>query len=624
MSSIASDPIEPIVSDVTGPTLRPDCSADRTAGNLTLVQAVDNGDSELAKQHDVGAREQVFMSQDILPLIFLHSKELGQLDRDRDSDHERANSQELAQPYSWKASLASLIVVNKSFFHTGTNLLWDTMDSFTPVLKLLPWFSGEYKGIGVSFSTLTRTTLGLLTRTLFSQQAYEYLGSKDWDRFRVYSSRIHHLKIESTPDIVIPHDMLLQLLFLHQRPDPLFEGLHSITFSGAASQALHMLFLFVGPPLQSLEVSVATLEQQSKVLAVLPVLPKKTTSLDTFRYSGPLCREFILHVSNIKTLRLLRLKIETESRLTVSDVELLRNLPNLRKLQLELELAGLELSDDEASVTWTKIRRKPETYGWQLELSGTGWNLMCAAWAIAPSLLRCVTLQATGFANNFVISSLLSQFFASNQSLEGFSMHFGETGSLSSLSPPVKANEINATTQALKKHKNIVSFMMTDLPHFVGEFISPMLQASLPRWKRLKILHFRLHESAIVPEDGTKCFPSLTFLFTICKECPNIEELDFQFDDDQITEPANINWSRPPFPTVHPLRSLSIGTVDAYLELEMVQKAAIGAYIAGLFPRLESLTGFADETWREIEVLVKVYQVVRDWDPIDPRTPSKA
>ncbi|RXW11443.1 hypothetical protein EST38_g14411 [Candolleomyces aberdarensis] len=600
MSSIASDPVEPIVSDVTGPTLRPDCPADRTAGNPTLVQAVDNSDSELGKQHDVGASEQVFRNQDILPLIFLHSKKLGQLDRDRDSDHERANSQELAQPYSWKAFLASLIVVNKSFFHTGTNLLWDTMDSFTPVLKLLPWFSGEYKGIG----------------------SYEYLGSKDWDRFRVYSSRIHHFKIESTPDIVIPHDRLLQLLFLHQRPDPFFENLHSITFSSAASQALHILFIVVGPPLRSLEVSVATLEQQDKVLAILPVLQNKTTSLDTFRYSGPLCGEFILHVSNIKTLQFLTLKIATGSRLATSDVEFLRNLPNLQKLGLDFE-PDFEFSDDETPLSWTTKRGKPETCGWQLELSGARLSLYYAPWLIAPTQLRCVTLQATGYANNYLATTLLLKFFAINRALESFSMHFGETGARLYSSDPVEAEMTSWATQALQKHKHIVAFVMSDLPHFVGEHVSPMLQASVPHWKRLKTLHFRLHESAHIEDgDATKCFPSLTFLFTICKECPNIEELNFQFNDDQITAPANLNWSKPPFPTVHPLRSLSIGTIDDSLELDMVQKAAIAAYIAGLFPRLESLTGFAEETWREIEVLVKVYQVVRDWGPIDPRTPS--
>ncbi|RXW12555.1 hypothetical protein EST38_g13299 [Candolleomyces aberdarensis] len=598
MSSIASHSIEPTVSDVTGPPLRPDCPVDETAEDFTLVQSVDDSGPDLGNQHNVGVREQVLRNQDILPLIFLHSKELGQLDCH--GNQERASGQELAQPYSWKALLASLIVVNKSFFQTGTNFLWHTMDSFTPVLKLLPWFSGGYKGIG----------------------SYVYVGFTDWGRFRVYSSRIHHFKIESTPDIVIPHDKLLQLLFLHQRPDPFFENLHSITFSSAASQALHMLFLFVGPPLRNLEVNVATLEQQDKFLAILPDLQNKTTSLDTFHYGGPLCREFILHLSNIKTLQLLTLKITTGSRLGASDLEFLRNLPNLRKLELEFE-PDLKIADEEAPVTWAEQRGKPETCGWQLELSGRGQNLLDASWAIAPTQLRGVALQATGFTTNSVVANLLSRFFAKNQSLEGFSMHFGETGSLSRLSPPVEAYKIRGATEALKNHNYIVALVMSDLPHSTGEHISSMLQASVPRWKRLKILHFRLHESALVPRDGTKCFPSLTFLFTIREECPNIEELNFQFDDDQITAPASLNWSRPPFPTVHPLRSLSIGTVNHNLEFDVAQKAAIAAYIAGLFPRLKSLVGSAYKTWNGIEVLVKAYQQVREWGPLDAHTPSK-
>jgi hypothetical protein len=107
------------------------------------------------------------------------------------------------------------------------------------------------------------------------------------------------------------------------------------------------------------------------------------------------------------------------------------------------------------------------------------------------------------------------------------------------------------------------------------------------------------------------------FLFTLCKECPDIEVLNFQFDDEQITETSaeNLNLAELPFPTIHPLRSLSIGAVDDDLALDVAQKAVIAAYVTGLFPRLESLTGFAVETWRDIEVLVKMYQAVRTWGP---------
>ncbi|KAJ3523875.1 hypothetical protein NMY22_g11243 [Coprinellus aureogranulatus] len=81
----------------------------------------------------VPPNEQVLNSKDIVPLILASLKaSFGESER-------------------WKGAFASMIRVNRSFFHAGCALLWDTMTSFGPTLKLLPWYGeGGYKGLGVS------------------------------------------------------------------------------------------------------------------------------------------------------------------------------------------------------------------------------------------------------------------------------------------------------------------------------------------------------------------------------------------------------------------------------------------------------------------------------------------
>lgn len=76
---------------------------------------------------------QVLGSKDILPII------LGCL-RQSFSEWER-----------WRSAFASILRVNRSFAWAGIGILWHTMTSIVPALKLLPWYGNSgYQGLGVS------------------------------------------------------------------------------------------------------------------------------------------------------------------------------------------------------------------------------------------------------------------------------------------------------------------------------------------------------------------------------------------------------------------------------------------------------------------------------------------
>ncbi|KAJ3540178.1 hypothetical protein NMY22_g4417 [Coprinellus aureogranulatus] len=160
-----------------------------------------------------GPLQEVLSSQDIVPQIIMQLKELVGDDESR-------------------KAVAPLLVINKAFFHGGIGVLWRTMDSLLPVLKLLPWSSGSsYNGIG----------------------AYKYTGAKDWELFNFYSAHIRSFtlvpSLSSGVDIA-PH-LILELVTLHGRPDPFFPQLQHITVDAAGHAYLPLLFLFVTPSLRS-------------------------------------------------------------------------------------------------------------------------------------------------------------------------------------------------------------------------------------------------------------------------------------------------------------------------------------------------------------------------------------
>ena len=52
---------------------------------------------------------------------------------------------------TWKREFLAFILVNRHFFDQGTNIIWDTMDSFRPLFSLLPGFAVAENVLGDTY-----------------------------------------------------------------------------------------------------------------------------------------------------------------------------------------------------------------------------------------------------------------------------------------------------------------------------------------------------------------------------------------------------------------------------------------------------------------------------------------
>ncbi|RXW12957.1 hypothetical protein EST38_g12897 [Candolleomyces aberdarensis] len=300
----------------------------------------------LENQVSSDAQESVLKSEDILPIILLELKG-ALLEEPLGHTATDALNPTTEGTLSWKASLCSLLLVNRSFFQAGSNLLWNTMETLEPVFRLLPWYTKtRYNGLG----------------------NYQYNGSVDWERFNFYASRIQGFHLISSPedDFPISSPWLLQLLTLHERPDPLFPILQSIIVIPEAFPRLQVLFLLVGPSLRSLEVfscseisdyaiipsdweayaseseEAFTEEVLDNLIALLPRVSVSSPQLQSLTYRGPFSVDLFHHLSQLKSLVSMHLTMANSYGGLLAPSKCFAKLTSLQHLVLEAPLLDVE------------------------------------------------------------------------------------------------------------------------------------------------------------------------------------------------------------------------------------------------------------------------------------------
>ncbi|KAJ2930616.1 hypothetical protein H1R20_g6487, partial [Candolleomyces eurysporus] len=287
----------------------------------------------IASTQEPNARDQALSSQYILPLILRELRDLLILDEMNTEDEDGLDgASDDDSPdkgkEEWKGVFASLMLVNKPFFHAGASLLWKTMDNLAPVLKLLPWFADEFRGVGM----------------------FESAFLIHWKRFNLYAGLIQHFNFISAPDLSMPFPWFYQLLTLPGKPDPLFPDLQSVSVFKKAWARLPFLFLLIGPPLRSLLItslsdfddfnsprfqadwrdSDPANQTLNNVLSIMPKLA--AAQLKWFEYSGLTNEELFFQISLLPKLTVLHLTITNLQDRRI--LRRLRELPSLEALSL--------------------------------------------------------------------------------------------------------------------------------------------------------------------------------------------------------------------------------------------------------------------------------------------------
>lgn len=567
------------------------------------------------------ARSQALASQDILPIIFSylrHSLDLGVVE----SEPEEANA-----PH-WKAAFATLVLVNRAFFHAGATVLWETMSGLAPVFRLLPWFDIECKGAGATDATLPET----------------------WDRFKVYTSLINIFKFESKPDIIIPASWFIQLLTLPGRPDPFFPHLHSITFTPAAIPALHLLFLLAGPSLLNLEVATCSellvlsdpvpddweytddpdkargAPAHRDVLAALPRLAFAASQIQSFNYRGPVSNELICRVSCMKALT--KLELVLASNQDVLSLCALRQLSLLENLKIvapslhtgDVDAVGIEWKETSGHFTCLRslIVVAMEYSQWLI------WK------CLQPHELRCLKLYIGGKGEVLPFNMCLGSYLRTNAYIRSLLVEFMETSSSEAIPSdailqwPSTTVAEDAANHAFASSVHLVDVTFIGIPTSLTNVTAARLQSAIRNWKQLTALQFNTSASVTGPEEGSdQHLPDLSFLHVVATKCPQLQTLEFCFNTAMLVDDGDNSAMQHLLKKVdrdfcdasqddHPLHTLILNT-RGELHLEQKGSLDLAMYLDRLFPQLRKVQGSSGlQTWENIDRLVETYQTVRE------------
>ncbi|KAF6757980.1 hypothetical protein DFP72DRAFT_1167833 [Ephemerocybe angulata] len=590
--------------------------------------------SDSSSDPSPNAKDQVLTSDDILPIILRHLKdELDKLDPAIGSGASEVRK-------GWKGAIASLLPVNGTFFHSGANMLWHTMDSAITALELLPWYEAPYGGVG----------------------GYSYSGSEDWKRFTKYAPRIQQFKLQTKESCNIELLWLVELLTLDGRPDPLFPSLQSILFApNACRSRILTLTILLGPSLRSLEIAAASELRgyetippdwchnvtgsrltardllQDNIMAAIPKLSSSSSRLQSFTYRGPTNEAFFQRLSNIKTLESLVLILTAEDR-SGHVLRPLRALPNLQSLSVTaLPFQMYERPPNVASLL--HCRRLTSLH----ITAGDGQMVaMMAGISPSPVLLHDLILDFISIDDHGYFYRSIETPTQAPNNLENITVRAvapaGQrvairTGDWTWNPRSIFARAESNVTSAFKKSTNFKVVKFIEMPAILWKSLSHILQGSAPHWTLVTTLTFtiqagigdRANSNNDIPPNT---FPGLSFLASaIWRNCPKLEFLTFQFDEDKViledlTSALSTSYKSAAsalerYPgRGHLLRELTINTGvgegSGTLALDLPRKVQIVTFLDKLFPNLVEVRGSATSVWEEIGTWVAAYQELKD------------
>ncbi|KAJ2911907.1 hypothetical protein MD484_g8507, partial [Candolleomyces efflorescens] len=502
------------------------------------------------------------------------------------------------------------------------------METLAPVFKLLPWYTKTPKYMGLG--------------------SFKYSGSIDWERFNFYASRIQrfHLKYSPEEDFSIPWAWLLQLFTLHERPDPLFPILQSIIVTPNAFPGLPVLFLLVGPSLRSLELfscskifdygnippdweacaresQEASERAQENLIAVLPRVSMGSPQLQSLTYQGPLSDDLFHQFSQLKGLVSMHLTMVDRRSGLRAPIECFSKLKSLKHLVLEAPL----IQTTETSETSLE---HPFVMGLNtLKVMVNSDQHTYFQNNVHFNRLQKLSLEFTGQkASALSFHLIIKDYLRRSRELESLSIAFipgrtlAEDGTIEQGSMEKRRHKEEKKARAYSANAmsatDLKQVHMMNVPPSMMKSIASVLRIAMSSWPHLKILRFCVQgqsTSSILTEKVSSSLPGVRFLGnTVWKSCPELEELEFHFDEDIIAQETLMASStlQASSSREHPLRILRINTSSSTLDLDLRKKIEIATFLDRLFPGLDILRGSALNTWEEVEMLVKSYQGVKE------------
>ncbi|KAH6903207.1 hypothetical protein BKA70DRAFT_1301903 [Coprinopsis sp. MPI-PUGE-AT-0042] len=489
----------------------------------------------------------------------------------------------------WQKELRRLLFVNKSFFETTVEFLWQTMYSLLPVFSLVPSFKAEDTGY-----------------------TFDGTHSAEWGRFQFYAAQIRHFVFE----VPCPFEQLpehwLTFLLRKSAGTPLFPSLKTISSSFAARGGIRLLPAALYATLAATLARYPDWESSSDdpieadpMSGLMAAVASFAAALRSLRYRGPITKGVIRSISGLSELTELDLTITSYN--DVCDVYKLNRLSNLRKLKfLILSSWG---PDDLNDIT---VKPSPSTSLPSLrclEVVSTSWDMAALTQVIAPPALITFRSQIVEVDSNIYLTKL-TEFITLNNGLVNLAMTLS-TDELSGHEWAEAGQEayLTALSRSIKGGK-LVHLDITGL-HFSGPFVQRAYASSLKSEAntRLELFRFSLPGELSFEGDERYFATADTLQDLALKGCKNLKTLELHFQDDSFSQAPLLPTQK----STHPLQYLSIITFvdDEHLDYSVRHKIAIAVFLDRLFPSLVKVDGTATALWEDVNALVESYQASR-------------
>lgn len=483
---------------------------------------------------------------------------------------ELGSNGEMNDGHQIRKNLKSAALTCSAFFESASDCLWRIMDSFMPLLNLIP----SFKEIG-----------GL----------YAIRGQVDWRRFDYYSQKVRSFVVRldsGWPNIA--GYTYAQISNLRLRPFfPALRNVYILSFEGDTLNLSSLFFLQV-PTLHRLFIS--NVVDATFIESFISSAAATSTHLQYLHLEGCCTSSSLAAIVNIHNLTSLTLVLRDVS-FDPYTVRTLSNLPRLAILVMNFQWCP-RITLDKSDAELVKGQGSPFQSLQLFRCTGSALSLSIILQFMVEAPLRIIDFsicetphwEADMTACIKVVGALksLKIIRIMNSPGSNFDLHL-------SVLLPLGDLEL----QVLK----VVGF---HIQASASDLNSLTIWRSNSGWRNLTCLHLPVYGRE-APFSGKITLDQLT---CFVRTCPVLEELKFFVNLSEVPSPPD----RTPN---HPLKRLIIGSrLGKWTVADMI---SIARFIDKLFPRLEQLRGYAveglqhdsDSNWTQIESILLSYQAVR-------------
>ncbi|TFK31246.1 hypothetical protein BDQ12DRAFT_729720 [Crucibulum laeve] len=426
------------------------------------------------------------------------------------------------------------------------NILWGNMDSFIPLIQLLP------------------TTKLVNNRYVVNGT----MQADDWVRFDFYACRVRSFLVNrSNPNIST--QVFIRLVQL--RPSPLLPGLQVLHLPlpiqnserlGSANDSVTVSLLVSSPSLRSIRISNIGPYSDYILEPVMSTAVHEIISLKCLNLSGGTCSlDSLVYIASFKDLRYLTLQTDTE--LTSTFLKNIGNLPCL--IDLNIKMTHLSEPPSEARSAGKQVAFSGHMFKGvkNLHITGCPTSMVKFFDSMQPSSVEVAVLECENHPNGIDLSGAWTECFT----------WMSSAINLQSLS----VVELGGPNQTI------------NLPMTA---IYPIFQLVQLRHLKIDITHFGLTSSGLVqiaqafpnlvtlilPSDTDNSSPSLSALRVLAIRCPHLEELHILVD---------IRDALVPIPSfqLHALKKLYLNAIQFQLAEENL--IAMALYLHFTFPHVQ-------------------------------------